>query len=161
MFRCFVWCVRFASFELISGGITRRREMHVVFQKNKCGHWRIKKREKWIDQGEEFTRVWLKENEKWGGAFPAGKLIRDHFPNFILFLPSLFLSLNLFCFFAYWNHFIPTVKHCSVQMTAVEQLKHKSERGWFGDLYNRYNERSRWEEVKVTKKMGYGNKDWG
>lgn len=42
----------------------------------------------------------MKENEKRGGAFPAGKLIRDHFPNLILFLPSLFfLSLNLFCFF--------------------------------------------------------------
>lgn len=67
------------------------------FWKNKCGHWRIKKRKKWIDQGEE--KCTMKEKEKQGGAFPAGKLIRDHFPNFILFLPSLFLSLHLFCFF--------------------------------------------------------------
>ncbi len=82
--------MRFASFELISGGITRRREMHVVFQKNKCGHWRIKKREKRIDQGEEFTTVCMKENEKREGAFPAGKLIRDHFPNCNLFYHLFF-----------------------------------------------------------------------
>lgn len=109
------------------------------FWKNKCGHWRIKKRKKWIDQREEECT--MKEKEKQGGAFPAGKLIRDHFPNLILFLPSLFLSLHLFCFFMDWIHLNPTVKHFSVQMTAVEQLKHKSESGWLWDLYNRFERR--------------------
>lgn len=95
--------------------------MRVVFLKDQI--WtRIKKRKNRIDQGEECTMK--KKNEKRGGAFLAGKLIRDHFPNFILF----FFSVSKFVlFFTDWIHLIPTVKHLGVQMTAVEQLKHKSE----------------------------------
>ncbi len=95
MFR--VMCA-FASFELISGGITSRREMHVVFRKNKCGHWRIKKREKRIDQGEEYTTVWMKENEKRGGAFLLGNSSEIISQISFFFYHLFFLSLNLFCF---------------------------------------------------------------
>ncbi len=84
--------MRFASFELISGGITRRREMHVVFQKNKCGHWRIKKREKRIDQGEEFTTVCMKENEKREGLFLLGNSSEIISQIAIFFTISFFVS---------------------------------------------------------------------
>lgn len=134
-----MWSVRFASFEPISGGITCRREVHVDFsEKTNVDTGESKKRKKLIDQGEE------EYNERKGEAgrgFSCWETHQRSFPKFHSFFTISFFVSTFVCFFMHWIHLIPTVKHFSVQMTAVEQLKHKSESGWLGDSYNRFERR--------------------
>lgn len=121
--------------------------------------WTLKN-QKWegrICQGEKCIWSNWKNGRNGEVSFPAERLIRDHFPNFWLFLTiHLFIVSKFVLFFTRWIHFIPTVKRFSEQIAAVEQLKRKSERGWLGDLCNRF--KRRW---KKSQKMGCGNTDWG
>jgi len=83
-----------------------------------------------------------------GRGFSCWETLERSFPKFHSFFTiSFFLAVSKFVlFFMDWIHLIPTVKHFGVQMTAVEQLKHKSESRWLGDLYNRFERRwKNWE----------------
>lgn len=98
-------------------------------------------------------RVYNERKREAGRGFSCWETHQRSFPKF----HSFFSVSKFVLFFTDRIHLIPTVKHFGVQMTAVEQLKHKSESRWLGDLYNRFERR--WK--KKTEKMGCGNTYWG